>query len=414
MLRRLWFVPLLICLVQPASALMLISEKMEIAIGGKLAKEIRAKYGVVTAHPRLSALQKVGNKLIKLSKRKGIPYSFEILSVKELNAFACPGGPIFITKGLLEIVETEAQLSAVLSHEFVHIEREHGRKAINNALITNILAAILLKDANKTIRAGVEIGWTLIELGYSRSDEKEADADGLRYQVQTGHNPYGMIELFKLLGGEEHKGLVKYLSTHPSTPERIKAIETQILKEFANQQFPSPIKLAPVDSKEAKEKVAEKTDEQAVEEKRALILGKVETRSSVKGLRVALVGFPSGDPEKGLVEICSDEVFSDGRFSFVLPKKPVGYLPSVEYNGAFHLKIYRDGNGNDKKDPGEKWLGKPRTDFILVWGQKFPSKNPQIQPGWNLLFFGPDDELTKIFYPYKLLRKEAWVIYVIE
>lgn len=396
--------------------MMLVSQEMEIAIGQKLAEEVKEKYGLVTKHPRLSAVQKIGKKLSALSTRAGINYSFEVIADPEPNAFACPGGPIFITQGLLDKLQTEAQLAAVLSHEFAHIERQHGRKEINKSLVSSLGMAIILKNANETIKTGVDIGWNLIRLGHSRDHEKEADREGIRYAARIGYNPSGMIELLQILGGEEHKGVVKYLATHPSTPDRIKAGKEQIAKEFSNQQFAASAKLPAVESSAV---VVQKPEASKPEETTAqlpigkeTIFGKVEAEySSLKDLRVALAGFPSGKPENGLKEIYSINVSSNGRFVINLPQKPLGYLPSPEYNGAFHIKLYRDKNQNQKKDEDEDWLGKSKEDFVLVWGQKTDSKNPQIRPGWNLAFFKlMSGEVKKIFHPSDFSKKEAWVI----
>lgn len=85
---------------------------------------------------------------------------------------------------------------------------------------------------------------------------------------------------------------------------------------------------------------------------------------------VALLGFPSGDPKKELVEICSDIVLDDGRFVFILPNKPTGFLPK-DKNGAFSLKIYRDKNKNKKRDKDEEWLFKPQKDKVILLDHLF-------------------------------------------
>lgn len=396
--------------------LMLISEEMEIEIGKQVAKQAESEYGgVIFNHPRGKVFGEIGEKLAKQSVRKKIPYSFKVLAeAKILNAFACPGGPIYITQALLNKLDNEAELAFVLGHEIAHIDQQHSRKAINKALIVQLGGAIIFKGSSEDIKLAAGIGWNLLNRGYSRSDEKESDMIGVRFVAKGGYHPRGAIQALEKIGGERYRGLAKYLVTHPSTPDRIAAIRRQIEKEFSGEIFaqarPLPeakvIEVAkkPIPAPEDRLPSYIITQEQAYRSwegrGEAIRIGGNFSGQVRKGisLRIALVGFPKGDSERELTEITSRELSGYNSFLLCLPYKPEGFLPSPTYNGAFHLRIYPDFNKNNYRDQGEPWISK--ADFILVYGQR--SSRANILLGWNLVIL-EDTKIKRIFSGKQLL-----------
>ncbi|MFQ3550002.1 MAG: M48 family metalloprotease [Armatimonadota bacterium] len=208
--------------VPNAEALMLISQKDEIRIGKQVEEDVIKRYGGLSEDRDLiQRVERVGSSVAANSKRKGIEFTFKVLNSKEINAFAAPGGPVLITKALAQKLDTDDELAFVLAHEVGHIEAQHGRKAINEALIASGIASILLRDANESARLGVDIIYTLHSRGYSRRNEFEADRYGVDFMIKSGYNPEGAIIALAKLGLDRVSGVSKYFSTHPDTPDRI-------------------------------------------------------------------------------------------------------------------------------------------------------------------------------------------------
>ena len=126
-----------------------------------------------------------------------------------------------ITKKLVQLLNTDAQLAFVLAHETGHIAAQHGRKAINQAMISQGLASILFGKAGKTVQTGVNVTYTLYNRGYTRDQEYQADTYGVNLMSKAGYNPEGGVEALAKLGLRTSKGINKYFATHPDTPDRI-------------------------------------------------------------------------------------------------------------------------------------------------------------------------------------------------
>jgi hypothetical protein len=229
---RIWLFLFFLAEQGPAGGLpMLVSERDEIEIGRRVAAEAEKEYGGVLNDPkRQSRLDRVAAKILAQRQRKNIPYSFKILrDDKVINAFVAPGGRFYITKKLFDMCETDGKLAFIVGHEFAHTELQHGREAINRALLTKLGAEVLLGKASKDLRIGVAAVYTLWAQGYSRDQERDADAWGVRYMARGGWDPNEAIRVLKMLGGKAHGDVLsKYLSSHPSTPERIERLKQQI------------------------------------------------------------------------------------------------------------------------------------------------------------------------------------------
>jgi predicted Zn-dependent protease len=210
---------------------MLVSEKTEISICQDVAKQAEQEYGGVCTDEKLNArVESVGKKLVAVCDRKKIPYTFKILNTKELNAFACPGGPVYITRALLDKLKTDDELAFVLGHEVGHVSKQHSRKAINKALMANMLATALFSNKDKVVQQGAGIAWTIIDRGHSREQEYEADKCGATYAMKAGFKGAGAVDALTVIqkeaGGEgKQSGLNKLLSTHPPTPDRINRVK---------------------------------------------------------------------------------------------------------------------------------------------------------------------------------------------
>lgn len=226
----------------PASAkLFELSEADEIKAGQQVAAQAQKEYGraLPAGDPMSRRVVAIGRKFAALSTRRNIPFSYTVLqNEKVLNAFAAPGGPIFVTTKLVRTTGNDAELAYVLGHETGHIEQRHIAKAMAKQQKVGIGAAILgavLGNKGGGV-AGTLINGTFAvwQSGYSRSQESEADAVGVRLMSRLGYDPRAALTMLHKLdveGGGGGGGLDKYLSSHPAPAKRITAVSAQIQKE---------------------------------------------------------------------------------------------------------------------------------------------------------------------------------------
>lgn len=186
------------------------------------------------------------------------PYTFRVFVVNSpaVNAFAAPGGYIVVFRGLLQQTKTAEELAGVLAHEIQHILKRHTTRAILQRASTGLLLAALTGDASGAMTYGLESARTLGLLRYSRQNEEEADREGMRMLIDAGINPEGMIAFFEMLKqkGVEVPDSLKYLSTHPTTEDRIEK-----LKSLAGQLPHRSVKLLPGYDWKSMEKICKRS-----------------------------------------------------------------------------------------------------------------------------------------------------------
>jgi len=162
----------------------------------------------------------------RLDLDKTYPIKVKVIVSEEINAFAIPGGNIFIYSGLLEKMESPEELVALIGHEVTHVTERHSLKSILRSVASSLLFAVLLGDASGLASQADQFK----QLDYSRELETEADKNGLAIMVKNKVDPEGMLKLLHILKreNEEMPQLMKYLSTHPDTEARIENVEKQI------------------------------------------------------------------------------------------------------------------------------------------------------------------------------------------
>lgn len=195
------------CAVNPVtgeSDFVLMSEDSEIAIGRENHAKIIQQYGRYKNPALQDYVQGVGEQLAAVSHRKNLLYRFTVLDGKEVNAFALPGGYIYITRGLLAYLNNEAELAAVLGHEIGHVTARHGVRQQSAAAATGLLVGII--GAATGVRGAGDllntIGTALIR-GYGRDHELESDRLGAEYLARAGYDPLAMIEVIGVLKNQE-------------------------------------------------------------------------------------------------------------------------------------------------------------------------------------------------------------------
>ncbi|HPN31918.1 MAG TPA: M48 family metalloprotease [bacterium] len=210
-----------------------ISIEEENDIGGSLALEIIQRYdGAYNNEIINDYVNLVGQSIVKYSDNTGLEFKFLVLNSDEINAFAAPGGYVFITKGLLRIIQNESQLAGVLAHEIAHITQRHILKTLQRGKFLENLAKLSAtaakKDAGKYTEIMGEVNKTLFEKGLDKSFEFEADAAGVELCVRTGYNPLGLLEFLNILNLHTGKKKSIFFSTHPSAADRSEKLRSNI------------------------------------------------------------------------------------------------------------------------------------------------------------------------------------------
>ncbi len=223
-----------------------ITPEQEVALGLQAAPEMAQQFGGLDPDPQAQArLDQIGEQLVSRSAAAQSPYRFEfhVLDDPEtINAFALPGGQIFITEGLLRRLKTEGQIAGVLGHEIAHVVARHGAEHIAKQQLTQGLtgAAVLAtydpSDPSSQSSAAVAamIG-QLVTMRFGREDELESDRLGVRFSGEAGYDPRSLIALMKILE-ESSQGNrpPEFFSTHPKPENRIQRIQAAIQERFAN------------------------------------------------------------------------------------------------------------------------------------------------------------------------------------
>lgn len=203
----------------------LVSESQEIEMGKEADPVIVAEYGLYD-DPELAAyVNQLGQSLEKVSQRSQLSYTFRVLDNPIVNAFALPGGYVYITRGILAHLNSEDALAGVMGHEIGHVVARHGAEQMSRAQLANLglgLGSLLSEDFAKFADlAGAGVG--LLFLKFSRSQESEADLLGVEYSTRLGYNAHdmaGFFETLKNMQGDSGESLPSFLSTHPDPGDR--------------------------------------------------------------------------------------------------------------------------------------------------------------------------------------------------
>ncbi len=219
------------CVTNPATGrrqLLLVDRDKEIRLGREALPEIRAEYGAYDDQELASWVEATGRKLAAVTEDPHYPFSFTVLDSAVVNAFALPGGPVFVTRGLVAHANSEAELAGVLGHEIGHVEARHGAEQLSQQQVLGVGLGIASLANPRLGRFQDLLGTAarLLLLSYSRRDEREADMLGVRYMARAGWDPLAFPEFLSVLDRMERRAgdtLPAWLSTHPSSAERVAA-----------------------------------------------------------------------------------------------------------------------------------------------------------------------------------------------
>ena len=232
------------CATNPVTGsreLMLVSESEDLEIGQKYSPEIEKQLGGKIPDATVqNYIDNVGQKIAATSHRPDWEYHFTAVDDDSVNAFALPGGYVYITKGLLKNLQTEAQLAAILGHEIVHIVARDTANVMSRDIgISLLLSAVTTEETSETVKTVANLSTQILGLRYSRKDEREADLGGLGYMVAAGYDPAGMVETMQILQSLHSSSSIDFFSTHPSPENRIGYISDEIAFKYRNLSKPN-------------------------------------------------------------------------------------------------------------------------------------------------------------------------------
>ncbi|MEM7352484.1 MAG: M48 family metalloprotease [Acidobacteriota bacterium] len=226
------------CAVNPATGqrqLVLIGEQQEIQMGLQADKGIQSQMGLYPDEEWQEYIQELGSRLAAQSERPNLPWTFRVLDDPIVNAFALPGGYIYVTRGILGHFNSEAELVSVLGHEIGHVTGKHGVERASKAQLAQVGLGVAAVAGGREGRQYVDLagqGLGLLFLKFSRDDERQADDLGLRYLSRGGFEPREMPKVFRTLErvSAAHSGgrVPGWLSTHPDPGNRAERISQQI------------------------------------------------------------------------------------------------------------------------------------------------------------------------------------------
>lgn len=216
------------------AAVQLISVKDEIQIGQQAQAEISQQVPTLSDRPTRRYVETLGQRLAKHASGAEYPYSFTVANQADLNAFALPGGPIWINRGILEAASHEAQVAGVVAHEIAHVAQRHSARQLTKATVASgllgLLGAALGNDngaGGTAARAVAGFTANSFMLKFSRDDERAADREGVRIMQRAGYDPRGLADFMGLLAAQQRRNpgaVEQFLSTHPAPAARVEEL----------------------------------------------------------------------------------------------------------------------------------------------------------------------------------------------
>jgi len=225
------------CAVNPVTGqreFSLISEAQEIQMGREADAQIVAQMGLHPDEALQLYVSELGQRMAAASERPGLPWTFRVIDDPMVNAFALPGGFIYVTRGILAHLTSEAELVGVLGHEIGHVTARHSVSQLSRQQLLGGLVGVgmVFVPELRPFGDAAALGLQLMSLKYGRDDERQADDLGFRYMTSAGYNPIELIDVFAMLealgGGADAGGVPSWLASHPDPGERQQRIQAQL------------------------------------------------------------------------------------------------------------------------------------------------------------------------------------------
>lgn len=224
-----------ICTFVLVAASCAVSTQQEVQMGASYAAQIDTQLPIVRDPLVVSYINALGNQLAKVADTRGLTWHFAVVDSKEVNAFAVPGGWIYVNRGLVERAQTMNQLAGVVGHEIGHVTLRHTVQQMQQSQEVNgglMALCTLTKVCNSgAAQAGINLGGSALFASFSRQDEAQADDQGVKNTVNAGIDPHGVPEMFRILLNERKtnpSAVDAWFATHPGEEDRITATTKQI------------------------------------------------------------------------------------------------------------------------------------------------------------------------------------------
>jgi len=225
-------------LVLLLSAAACVSEEQEQRLGDAIAADINQQIPLIQDPLAVLYVNQLGHRIAQTSERPDVPYRFYIINSAVVNAFALPGGHIYVTRGLIHRTENASQLAAVLAHEVAHVAARHGAQALERELRTGSVVSMMYelffgREPAILEQRALRLGGHIWFATHSRRAEREADRLAVRYMIRSGIDPEGMITMLEGLVQEEAaepRDAVEWFSTHPTTEERLDLLRRKVAR----------------------------------------------------------------------------------------------------------------------------------------------------------------------------------------
>ena len=214
----------------------LVSVEQEIQIGRQANAQVRSEMPQLRDAEVVAYVRALGRRLVAHAPGPKYPYTFDLVDYREVNAFALPGGPVWLHRGILHAAGNESQVAGVLAHEIAHIAQRHAASQLTKATMANWGLGLLGAVLGNSVGAGaaqMAAGFLAngVFLKFSRDDEREADRVGLQILRKAGWDPRGMVELFDVLRREARRdpaSVEVFFSSHPAPQDRITRLQGEI------------------------------------------------------------------------------------------------------------------------------------------------------------------------------------------
>ena len=214
----------------------LVSVDQEIAIGREANTRVRQDVPELSDAATGAYIRSIGERLVRAANGPEYPYSFSVVNYREINAFALPGGPIWLHRGVIQAATNESQVAGVLAHEVAHIAQRHAAGQLTKGIMANLglgLLSAMLGNTGGADAAQAAAGLLTngMFLKFSRDDEREADRVGLQIMRDAGWDGRGMLELLELLQSEAERNpssVEIFFSSHPAPQDRVEGLREAV------------------------------------------------------------------------------------------------------------------------------------------------------------------------------------------